>query len=381
MNAYISGSAERLGKRMDKSAFELHLEVGAAAIRDAGLAAAAIDGVLTGSPMIEAYPSFSVVVAEALGIRRLRYSQMVQVGGASPAAMVGLAARAIADGSCQAVLVIYADNRLSAMSRDTAIERMTDAIHPSFERPLGLTIAALYALAADRHARVHGSRPEQFAQIAVQARANASRTPGAIMTKPISVDDVLASKPIASPLRMLDCCLFSDFAGAVVLTSAALATHGAHVPVEVLGSGEGHSHAHLSYCPDLLHTGARIAGDAAFDRSGISRDDVDFVQLYDCFTIAVALQLEELGFCAPGEGAAYAASGALAPDGALPFNTNGGMLSFHNGGIYHLTEAVTQLRHEAGPRQVADAQIGLVQGNGGVYSHHATVLLARGVVS
>jgi acetyl-CoA acetyltransferase len=328
-------------------------------------------------PMIEAYPSFSVVVAEALGLSPLRYSQVVQVGGASPTAMVGLAARAVRAGACNAVLVIYADNRLTAMSRDTAIERMTDAVHPSFERPLGPTIAALYALAADRHMQVHGSTPEQLAAIAVQARANAARTPGAIMTKPITVADVLASKPIASPLRMLDCCLFSDFAGAVVVTSSALAAHGPHPKVQVLGCGEGHSHAHLSYCPDLLHTGARISGDDAFAQAGIERKDVDVAQLYDCFTIAVALQLEELGFCGPGEGPAFAASGALAEGGSLPFNTNGGMLSFHNGGIYHLTEAVRQLRHEAGPRQVDGAKIGLVQGNGGVYSHHATVILGR----
>jgi len=370
--------AELVGKRIGKSALELHLAVGRAAVLDAGLVPGAIDGVLTGSPMIEAYPSFSMVVAEAFGFRSLRYSQMVQVGGASPAAMVGLAARAVADGSCKAVLVIYADNRLTAMPRDTAIERMTDAVHPSFERPLGPTIAALYALAADRHMQQSGSTPEQLAEIAVQARANAGRTPGAIMTKPITVADVLASKPIASPLRMLDCCLFSDFAGAVVVTSAAHARDGPHAVVEVLGCAEGHEHAHISYCRDLLDTGARIAGDAAFSCAGVHREDVDFVQLYDCFTIAVALQLEELGFCDRGEGPAFAASGALAPEGVLPFNTNGGMLSFHNGGIYHLTEAVRQLRHEAGDRQVRDARVGLVQGNGGVYSHHATVILGRG---
>jgi acetyl-CoA acetyltransferase len=264
------------------------------------------------------------------------------------------------------------------MSRDTALERMTDAVHPEFERPLGPTIAALYAMAASRHMHAYGSTAEHFAHIAVQARRNAMRTNGAIMQDAITVEDVLASKMIASPLRMLDCCLFTDYAGAVVVAKPELAKHGGHTPVTVIGGGEGHTHAHLTHAPDLLSNGAHLSGDAAFAQAGVRPADVDFVQLYDCFTIAVALQLEELGFCQKGEGAEFAASGALAHNGSLPFNTNGGMLSFHNGGIYHVTEAVQQLRHEAGARQVANAEVGLVQGNGGVYSHHATVILARG---
>jgi len=378
LKACITGAAEKLGKRMGQSAFNLHIEVGRAAILDAGLKPETIDGVLTGTPFVEAYPSFNMVVAEALGARNVRFSQMMQLGGANPCAMVNLAARAVSQGWCKAVLVIYADNRLTAMSRDAAIEKMTDAVHPEFERPTGPTIASLYAMAATRHMQLYGSKPEQFAQIAVAARANACRTEGAVMRDPISVDDVLGSKMIASPLRMLDCCLFTDYAGAVVVTTPELAGEGSHTPVAVIGGGEGHTHAHLTRAPDLLDNGARISGDTAFAQAGVAPTDIDFVQLYDCFTIAVALQLEQLGFCGKGEGAAFADSDALGSNGSLPFNTNGGMLSFHNGGIYHVTEAVTQLRHEAGARQVGGAELGLVQGNGGVYSHHATVILARG---
>ncbi len=381
LRAFITGAAEKLGKRMGQSAFDLHMDVGRAAILDAGLKPQDIDGVLTGIPFAEPYPSFNLVVAESLGARHLRFSHSMTLGGANPCAMVNLAARAVSAGWCRAVLVIYADNRLTAMSRDTAIERMVDAVHPEFERPLGPTVAALYGMAASRHMATYGSKPEEFAQIAVQARANAARTDGAMMRDPITVDDVLRSKPIALPLRMLDCCLFSDYAGAVLVTSAELARDGKHTPVAVLGGGEGHTHAHLTLAPDLLNNGAKISGDTAFAQAEVARDDIDFVQLYDCFTIAVALQIEQLGFCKPGEGAAFAASGALAPDGSLPFNTNGGMLSFQNGGIYHVTEAVTQLRHAAGSRQIADAELGLVQGNGGIYAHHATVILARGGLS
>ena len=363
---------------MGLSAFDLHIEVGRAAILDAGLRPDDIDGVLTGIPFAEPYPSFNLVVAEALGARQLRFSHAMTLGGANPCAMVNLAARAVSSGWCRNVLIIYADNRLTAMSRDVAIERMVDAVHPEFERPLGPTVAALYAMAASRHMHVYGSKPEQYAQIAVQARANAIRTEGAMMREPIGVDDVLNSKPIALPLRMLDCCVFSDYAGAVVVASSESARNGRHPPVAVLGGGEGHTHAHLTLAPDLLNNGARHSAETAFSQAGVSRQDIDFVQLYDCFTIAVALQLEQLGFCAEGEGAAFAASGALAPDADLPFNTNGGMLSFHNGGIYHVTEAVTQLRHAAGSRQVPDAKLGLVQGNGEIYAHHATVILGRG---
>lgn len=380
MKAYITGSAERLGKRMEASAFDLHLAVGREAIRDAGLMPSAIDGVLTGLPVSEPYPSFSIVVGEALGTTPLAHSQVMQLGGASPGAMVGHAARLVSEGHCKAVLVIYADNRLTAMSRDSFIERATDAIHPSFERPVGPTIAALYALAAARHMGVYGSRPEDFAPVAVTGRANALRTPGAVMSKPITVDDVLASKMIATPLRMLDCCLFTDFAGAVVVTSAELTSYSGHRPVEVLGAADRHSHAHLTQCADLLDPAIRLGGDAVFAQAGVTREDIDCVQLYDCFTIAVALQLEGLGFCAPGESPGFIAERYNRP-GGLPANTNGGMLSFHNGGIYHLTEAVYQLRGDAGERQVEGAELALVQGNGGVFAHHSTLILARGAAS
>lgn len=375
--ALISGAAELHGKRMGRTAYDLHVLVGRAAMLDAGLPAAAIDGVLTGQPVYEADPSFGMMVAEGLGIGRVRYAQTVQVGGASPCAMLNLAARAVTSGWCHAVLVIYADNRLTATADGApVVERPVDAVHSEFERPLGPTIPALYAMAATRHMHLYCSRAEQFAAIAVQARSNALRTEGAVMTKPITIDDVLASRPIAAPLRLLDCCLFTDFAGAVIVTSAALAADGRRPRIAVLGGGEGHTHAHLTMAPDLLTGGAAIAGQTAFAQAGLTPAEVDFVQLYDCFTIAVALQLEELGFCARGEGPAFAASGVLAPDGRLPFNTNGGMLSFHNGGIYHITEAVRQLRGEAGERQLDRAKIGLVHGNGGVFSHHATVILA-----
>lgn len=381
LRACISGMSEVLGKRTHKSALALHLACGRGAILDSGLEARAVDGLLTGIPMVESYPSYSAMVGEYLGLRGLRYTSTAGLGGANPCAMVHLAARAVSDGWCQAVLVIYADNRLTAMSRDTAVERMADAIHPEFEKPLGPTVVAMYALAASRHMLVHGSTPEQFAHVAVQARANAAKTEGSIMREAITVQDVLSSKMIAYPLRLLDCCLISDFAGAVVVTTPELARSSGHAAVHVLGGGEGHTHAHLTQSPDLLHTGASLSGAQAFSAAGVKRSEMDFAQLYDCFTIAVVLELEELGFCERGEGAALAASGALAPNGRLPFNTNGGMLSFHNGGIYHLTEAVRQLRWEAGDRQVGECELGFVHGNGGIYAHHASVILSRGGAS
>jgi acetyl-CoA acetyltransferase len=378
MPAFITGISELYGKRMDETALQLHLNVGRAAILDAGLSPDSIDGILTNSPMHVGGTSFSSVVAEGLGLHGLRLSQVIELGGASACAMANLAARIVNEGWCQAVLVTCASTRRSSMASDKpTIERRLSTVNDDYEASTSPTVPALYALAAARHMHLYGSTPAEFAHVSVEARANAARTEHAVMRKPITVDDVLTSKLIASPLRMLDCCIYTDYAGAMVVVKAPHQARGKHMPIRVMGGGEGHTHAFITTSPDILTTGASLSGATAFAQAGMSPANVDFVQLYDCFSVAVILELEDLGFCKRGEGAAFAASGALKLDGSLPFNTNGGLLSFHSGGVYHVTEAVQQLRNEAEGRQVEDAGICLVHGNGGVYSHHATVILAR----
>jgi acetyl-CoA acetyltransferase len=235
-----------------------------------------------------------------------------------------------------------------------------------------------YALAASRHMHQFGTTSEQLAEIAVQTREWAMRNPRARLQDPITVDDVLASPLEASPLHKLDCCLVTDGAGAIVLTSAERARDRPRPPAYVLGTGTCHTHAMISQMPDLTVTGGAVSGPEAFAAARLGPSDVDVVELYDSFTITVLLALEDLGFCPKGEGGPFAADGPLRPGGALPANTNGGGLAYtHPGqyGMFLLVEAVRQLRGEAGDRQVPGAEVALAHGSGGVLSALSTVIL------
>jgi acetyl-CoA acetyltransferase len=197
----------------------------------------------------------------------------------------------------------------------------------------------------------------------------------------ISVADVMASRLIADPLHLLDCSLVSDGGSAVVMTSAERAKDLAHHPVYLLGVGEGHTHEHIMEAQDLTTSSAVLAGKRAYEMAGVSAADMDFAQLYDCFTPTVLVELEDLGFCAKGEGGAFAASGALRPGGSLPVNTHGGLLSHchpgNPGSMFALTESIWQLRRSAGERQVRNAQLGLVHAQGGIMSSHTALILGR----
>ena len=201
------------------------------------------------------------------------------------------------------------------------------------------------------------------------------------MREPITVDDVINSRMIADPLHLLDCSLVSDGGSAIIMTSAERAMDFPHQPVYLLGAGEGHSHEHISQAHDLTSSAAREAGERAYSMAGVGPGDMDLAQLYDCFTPTVLIELEDLGFCAKGEGGDFIASGALAPGGALPVNTHGGLLSHSHpgnpGSMFALTETVWQLRHSAGQRQVPDASMALVHAQGGIMSSHTSLILGR----
>ena len=240
---------------------------------------------------------------------------------------------------------------------------------------------AFDALIAQAHMAQFGTRPEQLAGIAVACRAHAARNPAAQMRDPISVDDVLESRLIADPLRLLDCSLVSDGGSAVVLCSAERARDLQHDPVYVLGAGEGHSHEHISAARSLTTSAAKEAGERAYAMAGLGPSDMDIAQLYDCFTPTVLVELEDLGFCAKGEGGAFVDSGALGPGGELPVNTHGGLLSHchpgNPGSMFALTETIWQLRHAAGARQVENARHALVHAQGGIMSSHTALVLSR----
>jgi acetyl-CoA acetyltransferase len=343
------------------------------ALADAGLTLDDVDGV--------AYAGMAPGFAEYLGVRP-RYLDGTMVGGSSYELHVEHAAAAIAAGLCDVVIGVYAATPRGDRSRPNAAPRgMPPGPNPAFEWevPYGLRLPmGAYALAASRHMAVYGTTPEQLAQIAVSTRQWASMNPRARFQDPITVDDVLASPMIASPLHLLDCCLVTDGAGAFVLTSAERAADLARPPVYVLGAATGGTHQMISEMPDLTVTGGAVSGPAAFSMAGVKHDDVDLVMGYDSFTITALLHLEDLGFCAKGEGGAFVEDGRLGPGGSLPMNTNGGGLSYTHPGMYGmflLVEAVRQLRGEAGDRQIDRHDVAVAHGSGGVLSTMGTVVL------
>jgi len=230
-----------------------------------------------------------------------------------------------------------------------------------------------------RHMHEYGTTHEQLAEIAVATRKWAQLNPKAMMRDPLTIDDVLSSRWIAYPFHIYDCCLVTDAGGAAVVVSPGRARSCRKKPVWLLGCGESHTHQSILNMPDLTQTPARYSGKQAFEMAGVRHEDIDVVEVYDSFTYTVLVTLEELGFCAKGEGGAFVSGQRTAPGGDFPLNTNGGGLSYtHPGmyGIFLIIEAVRQLRGECGPRQVPDARLALVNGTGGTLSATGTLILA-----
>ena len=379
----IAGVGEtRIGSLPEYGCLQLYALAAKAAIEDAGLSIGDIDGVLTIDSMAEPYRIHCTVFAEYMGIRST-YSMTCANGGATSCEMVAHAAAAIHAGYCNNVLIVTADKLMTGLKRDQAIAAMAEtAGHPQYERPYGPLIPAMYALAANRHMHEFGTTVEQMADVAVTMRAHAALNPDAQVRTPITRDDVLASKLVASPLRILDCSLVSDGGGAIVVSRADAVRNKSRPGVVLIGAGEGHLNEHIHQADDLTATGAVISGRRAFAAAGVRPDEIDVAMLYDCFTITVLIELEDLGFCKKGEGGSFAEKGGIALGGRLPVNTHGGLLSHGHpgrpGGIFHIIEAVRQLRGDCGKRQVQDARLALVHGNGGILSTHATLILGRG---
>jgi len=349
------------------------------ALDDAGLSLGEVDAVFaaTGGGMAP-----SMELAEYLGIQP-RWTDSTNTGGSSFEVHVEHAAAAIALGLCEVALITYAATPRSSRNRGNGTPRRPPTIGPTplteWELPYGMRMPmGAYALAADRHMAQYGTTSEQLAAIAVSTRQWAIGNPRAYHRESITVDDVLASPMEASPLHKLDCCLVTDGAGAVIVTSSGRANHLAKPPAYVLGTGTSHTHALISQMPDLTVTAGAVSGPKAFAMAGIGPDDVDVLESYDSFTITVLLALEDLGFCPKGEGGKFVEGGRLGPGGDLPTNTNGGGLAYTHPGMYGmflLVEAVRQLRGEAGSRQVNGAEVAVAHGCGGVLSSTSTVVL------
>lgn len=349
------------------------------AVAASGLKMAQIDGIITSSLTS---PWWVMRMAEYLGIRP-SFSDSTMFGGSSFIADLKVAAMAIDAGLCENVLVCYGANPRSVPS-SSQINQMRAALDPQpYEHPYKpFNPVSSYALAASRHMYQYGTTRRQLAEVAVAARRWAQLNPQAFSRKPLTVEDVLASPLVSDPLSVRDCCLVTDGAGAYVVTRADRARGLHERPIYVLGSGHAHWHRQISCMPDLTVTPAVDSGRDAFAEAGLGPSDVDLVQLYDAFTINPILFLEDLGFCAKGEGGAFVSGGRIAPGGDFPMNTNGGGLSFGHPGMYSIflvIEAVAQLRREAGERQVERADVALVHGNGGVLSSQATAILSHSV--
>ena len=361
-----------------KTQYQIMAECARGALEDAGLGLRDVDGLLTAG----VGPIGVIALANHLNLRP-DYLDSTNLGGSSFVSHVAHASAAIVAGLCEVCLIVYgstaASDRFAVGTGGAAgLGDPPDA----FETPYGPTIVGSYALAAQLHMHEYGTTSEQLAAIAVTTRRHATLNPHARYRDPITVEDVLASRVVSSPLHLLDCCMISDGGGALVVTSAERARDCRKPPAFVLGAAEAVRHTGIGR-EDLLEVAAAQSGPKAMARAGVAPADVDLRMIYDSFTITVLLTLEALGFCPRGEGGAFVPDGRLAFDGECPTNTDGGGLSSnHPGmrGIFLVIEAVRQLRGEAGERQLRRCEVALCHGTGGVVSRRhsgATVVLGR----
>lgn len=379
MRVAIVGAAESdYGKLPGRSELDLHAQAAQRALDDAGLTHKDVDGVFTVTQ--EFIRSPSQTVCEYLGLRPV-YEDCTATGGSAFEVLVEHAMAALQSGRIKVALITYGSTMLSSMGRTLGTRtRPISAYAQQYEQPLGVSIVSSYALAAQRHMHLYGTKPEQLARIAVAARQYAEHNPLAMYRKPLSVEEVLTSRMVSSPLHKLDCCVISDGGGALVLTTEDRAKDCRKAPIWVKGASHSTDHQIISEMPDLTVTAAAVTGPRAMAEAGVKPSDVDLLMTYDSFTITVLLALEDLGFCKKGEGGAFVGDGNIDRGGSLAMNTDGGGLSSnHPGmrGMFLLVESVRQLRREAGNRQVGEPEIAVAHGVGGWLSSHGTIILGR----
>src|SRR3972149_6732234 len=366
----IVGLGETLvGKRPEASTNSLHLEAIRNCLEDAGIKASQVDGLLTNQPLNDAHRSYAVRLAHMAGIDPT-YATDLALGGATPVALVQHAGMAIK------VLCAPARKR-SPPDPSPGYAIRTGDEH--WEQPWGhFSAVATHAFAAQRHRHEYGTRSEDLAEIAVATRKHACLNKNATMRKPMTVSDHQQSRMIAEPLRLLDCSLESDGGGAVLVTSAERARDFPKPPVVILGMGQHHPHFSLMDAPSLTTLGGKKSSETAYRMAGLSPKEMDFAEIYDCFTITTLNTLEDHGFWAKGEGKDFVKGGRIEIGGELPVNTHGGLLSqAHLEGMLHVTEAVKQLRGNEveAERQVPNAALGIVSGHGGNLCMHSSLIL------
>ncbi len=379
----IAGVGEtEQGKIPNKSSFHFLSQASKLAIEDAGIKKSDVDGLVTAFSLVEHTFMHCTTFADYFGMRP-RFFSSVAVGGATAVWMVAEAAMAIASGQAEVVLCVRGDNTLSGISSSGMVALIREMCHAEFEFPYGLTTPGGYALAAQRYLHDFGATREHLAAVAVTMRKHAALKENAMNKEPLTVEDVINSRIIAEPLTKYDCSIISDGGAAFIITTEDKAKElGIENNLAYLwGMGQGYSHQYLTSLHNLdqIYNAINTSGQKAFQTAGIGPSDVDIAFLYDCFTITVLFELEGLGFVPKGEGGPFALEGRMEIGKDLPVNTHGGLLSqAHLGAMHHVVEATLQLRGTAaGERQVKDAEVALVHGNGGIVSAHSTVVLGK----
>jgi acetyl-CoA acetyltransferase len=361
----------------DATALGLMASVAAEAIADSGLHKNDIDGFLTGMPFSDPGMLYPATAAEVFGLNP-RMLNIVDIGGASAAGMMWRAAAAIDAGLCNTVLCLAADLNRAGDQRPPMV-----SVGREFENPYGNIGANCgYALIAQRHMFEFGTRPEQLAKVAVDQRKNALKNPLATFNdKPLTIEEVLASRMIVDPLHLYEIVSPCSGGAAFIVASPEIAKRSKHPPVWLLGAGENSNHASITYAPSITESPIKEAASTAFQMAGLAPKDMDLVCPYDCYTITVVVTLEDAGFCKKGQGGPFVMEHDLSYSGDLPCNTHGGQLSFGQpglaGGMSHVTEAIRQLMGRGGERQVKNAALAYVNGNGGIMSEQASLVLER----
>jgi len=375
--SYLTGSGlTRYGRHDGRNTLDLMTEATDLALADAGLQRGDIDGLICGYSTTMPHLMLSTVFAEHYGLQP-RYAHAVQLGGATGFTLVMLAHLLVTAGGAKRVLVVGGENRMTGQSRDSSIQVLAQVGHPVYEVPLGPTIPAYYGLVASRYMHEFGTTEADLAELAVLMRNHAVMHEGAQFRTPISVADVMASRAIASPLKMLDCCPVSDGSCAVVVSAAPEGPH----PIRISGVAQRHNAQHISAAASLTEVGAGVCTAEALINAGRTLADVEHAAIYDSFTITLTMLLEEIGLAPRGRAGALAREGHFDATGPMPLNMHGGLLSYGHcgvaGAMAHLAETHLQMTGRAGIRQAPKAGVALLHGDGGVLSSHVSLVLEQ----